>query len=75
MDLDNDEIYINLEQTCPTVDLMETHYDGRRYVQAWSHKSPWGGEITGFLPGHAPEATTHPDLVRNVKVLIDDLLA
>ena len=73
MKLQKDEIYIDLEQTCPTTDLMETHYDGKRYVQCWSHPTPWGGEIVGLLPGHAPAVTEDPAFIDNLKALIDYL--
>ena len=73
MDFDTDEIYIYLEQTSPTIDLMETHYDGKRFVQAWITETPWGGKIIGFLPGHAQTVTSNPTFLSNLKVLIDYL--
>ena len=73
MDFDTDEIYINLEQTCPTIDLMETHYEGKRFVQAWVNPTPWGGRIIGFLPGHAQTVTSNPLFLENLKSLINYL--
>ncbi|WDE95222.1 ThuA domain-containing protein [Lentisphaera profundi] len=73
MDFDTDEIYINLEQTAPTIDLMETYYDKKRYVQAWSCPTPWGGEIIGLLPGHAPSVTSNPQFLANLKTIINYL--
>ncbi|NQZ70611.1 MAG: ThuA domain-containing protein [Lentisphaeria bacterium] len=75
MNLPEDEVYTAMEQVNPSFTLMETTIESGTWPQCIESQNEWGGRVIGFLPGHAPEATTHPDLVRNVKVLIDDLLA
>jgi len=73
MNFETDEIYIKLEQTAPALDLMETYYEGERYVQSWSSPTPWGGEIIGLLPGHAKTVTSHPGFLANLKAIINYL--
>jgi hypothetical protein len=73
MDLPNDEIYIRLEQTAPTMTLLETTTDEGTFTQCWETITPWSGRIVGFLPGHRREVVTHPDVVANVETLIDYL--
>jgi hypothetical protein len=72
--LPTDEIYIHLEQTCPIYSLMETTTDEGTFVQAYESTTPWGGRILAYLPGHLPEVVRAPDMVHNVRVLLDDLL-
>jgi len=74
MDLPNDEIYIRLEQTCPTVTLMETTIPEGTFPQCHICRSPWGGAVIGFIPGHKPDVVRNPDLIANVKCLIKFLL-
>ena len=68
-----DEIYINLEQTCPVHVIMETHTDEGTFPQCYECVTPWGGKIIGFIPGHAPAVTAHPAVAHNIKVIIDYL--
>jgi len=75
MSFPSDEIYIQLEQTSPTVTLLETTTEEGTFPQCWETINPWGGHVIGFLPGHRSEVVTHPDAVRNVFVLIDYLRA
>ncbi len=74
LDLPEDEIYINQQQTCPASILMETHIEEGTFPQCYECATPWGGKIIAFIPGHKPEVTTNPDLIYDVKVLIDYLL-
>ena len=74
IDLPHDEIYINLEQTGPTIDLLYTTTDEGSYPQAWESQTEWGGRILGFLPGHYPEVTEHPAVIKTIGIFIDALL-
>lgn len=75
IDMPEDEIYINLEQTCPTMTLMQTTLAEGTFPQVYEAKSPWGGKILGSVPGHRPEAVRHPQHVNNVAQMIEYLLA
>lgn len=70
----HDEIYINLEQVCATITLLETTIPQGTFPQCYICKTPWGGKIIGFLPGHFPEATNLPELNKNIKTIIKYLL-
>jgi len=70
MDLPEDEIYIKLEPTSPSIDLMETYWNGQRYVQAWVSPTSFGGEFCGLLPGHDKAVTSHPDYLNNLVKII-----
>ncbi len=75
MDLPEDEIYINMEQTCPTVTLMETTTDEGTFPMCYEAMTPWGGgRILGYVPGHRADVVQHPHNVANCRVLVDDLL-
>jgi hypothetical protein len=74
VELPEDEIYTELEQTCPTMVLMTTEVNGKTYPQCYEATSPWGGRILGFLPGHDEAAVRTPALVANCRLLIDSLL-
>jgi len=73
MDLPEDEIYINLEQTCPVTTIMETTTDEGTFPQCHENLTPWGGKIIGFIPGHSPQVTQLPALIDNITVLINYL--
>jgi len=73
-DLPNDEIYINLEQTRPCLNLLQASIDEGSFPMAYLCESGWSGTIGGFLPGHHPEAFEVPELVHNVRVMTDYLL-
>lgn len=74
MDLPEDEIYINLEQVCPAMTIMETKTDEGTFVQCYESITPWGGKIIGFIPGHKPAVTGSEVYLSNIKVLIDYLI-
>jgi len=74
LELPADEIYINLEQVCPAMTLMETHIGEGTFPQCCEALNPWGGKMVSFIPGHIPEVTGSPDLIRNVAVLTNYLL-
>ena len=73
MDLVEDEIYIDLENTCPCMRLMETRLESGTYVQCCEAPTPWGGKMVSFIPGHLPVNTANPVLLENVATLIDYL--
>lgn len=74
MDLPTDEIFIQLEQTCPTTVLMTTTTDEGTFPMAYECHTPFGGRVLGFIPGHNPEVVRLPVMVGNIRVLIDDLI-
>lgn len=73
LDLPEDEIYINMEQVNPVWILMDTDTDEGTFPQCYENVTPWGGRVIGFIPGHRPEVTGSPELIGNLKVLIDTL--
>lgn len=75
MDLPEDEVYIWLEQTCPTMTLMETTVVEGIFPQCWEAMTPWGGRLIGFPPGHRKEVVQDETFVANISALIDDLLS
>lgn len=75
LDLPEDEIYIRLEQTCPTMTLLETATDEGVFPVCHENRTPWGGRVLGYTPGHRPEVVASEGMVANCRVLIDDLLA
>ena len=74
MDLPEDEIYINLENTSYSMRLMETAIPEGIFVQCCETISPWGGKLLSFIPGHRPEITTDPVLNENIATLVDYLM-
>ena len=73
-ELPEDEIYIHLEETAPTMTLMETTIPEGTFPQCAETVDAWGGKIVSFIPGHLPVCTENPILQRNVAVLIRYLL-
>jgi len=74
VDLPEDEIYIDMEQTCPTSVLMTTTTTEGTFPQCYEARTPAGGAVIGYVPGHRPEVVGHPTMVANCRVLIDYLL-
>ena len=70
----SDEIYINLEQSCPATTLMKTTIEEGTFPMAYETITPWGGKIVSYLPGHAPAATQHPGNVSNCRSIIEYLI-
>ena len=65
-----DEIYIDLEQVSPAFTLMETRIGEGIFPQASESLTRYGGKMVNFIPGHAPEVTGNPDLIKNITVLV-----
>ncbi len=74
IDLPTDEIYTNLEQTRPTLTLMQTTTDEGTFPQCYETTTDWGGRVIGYLPGHAPEVVAHPEMIANCHTLMNYLL-
>ena len=74
MDLPEDEIYTNLENTCPCMRLMETQIEEGTFVQCCEALAPWGGKLVSFIPGHYPQVTSHPDVTANIATIVNYLL-
>jgi len=72
-ELPEDEIYTALEQTAPVMTLMECQVNGKSEFQCCEAISPWGGKIVSFIPGHKPECTENPILLRNIETLLEYL--
>ncbi len=75
MDLPADEIYTDLEQTCPATVLMTTTTDEGTFPMCYQCRTPAGGTVLAYLPGHRREAVQHPDAIANCRVLIEALLS
>ena len=71
MNVPEDEIYTQLEQTLPVWQLMTTTIDDGTFVQAYEATTPYGGKVLGFLPGHRAEVVKMPVLVNNVATMIE----
>ena len=73
IDFPTDEIYTNLENTCPYMRLMDTHIEEGTFVQCCEAVTPWGGKLVSFIPGHDAVATSNPLLIENLITIIDYL--
>jgi hypothetical protein len=69
--LPEDELYINLEQTCPASVLMETKTEFGTFPMCYEVRSPWGGSIAAYIPGHDADVVRLPGNVANCRALID----
>ena len=69
-----DELYIDLEQTCPAVTLMATKTDEGSFPMCYETITTWGGRIVGYIPGHAPHVVKLPKNIANCRTIIDWLL-
>ncbi len=74
MDFPADEIYTELEQTAPTMTLMETRIEEGTFPQCLETVNAWGGRMVSFIPGHKPEVTGDGTLIKNITTLIQYLL-
>ncbi len=75
VELPDDEIYINLEQTAPVHVIMDTQIEEGIFPQCHESVTPWGGRIIAFIPGHEKAVTSHLDVIYDIRVLIDYLLS
>lgn len=75
IDMPVDELYTGLEQTCPTVTLMQAESREGACPQCYACRTPWNGIVLGYLPGHSPDVVRLEPNVANCRILIDDLLS
>ena len=75
VDVPADELYTQLEQTCPAMTLLETTTEGGTYPMCYESITPSNGRLVGYLPGHAAEVARLPGNVANCRAIIDYLLA
>ncbi len=73
-ELPEDEIYIHLEETAPTMTLMETTIPEGTFPQCAETVDAWGGRIVSFIPGHSLGCTSNLTLQKNIDTLIHYLL-
>ena len=71
MSLEEDEIYIDLEQVCPTQTLMQTSIEGVSHPQLTYNRTPWDGTVVNFMPGHRPSTFENPDYLANARAILD----
>ena len=64
-----DEIYIRLAAHQPFTTLLTTCHDGVVYPQAYESRTPWGGALHGFLPGHNSACLSNPDYIKTFTTL------
>jgi len=69
-----DELYTQLEQTCPAVTLLETTTAEGTYPMCYASQTEWGDRVVGYLPGHAADVVKLPGNVANCRVIMDYLL-
>ena len=72
--LPQDEIYINLEQVSPVTVLMDVCIEEGVFPQCFENLTPWGGRFCHFIPGHSPEVTTNPEIIKVISCLAEYLL-
>lgn len=71
----HDEIYISMEQTRPTMTLMETTIEEGTFPMCYETATDWGGKIIGYIPGHAPDVVQIPENIANCQLIINYLLS
>jgi hypothetical protein len=74
VDVPTDELYINLEQTCPTTMLMNTTTELGTFPMCYETISPWDGKIIGYIPGHKKEIVELENNISNCRETINYLL-
>lgn len=74
VDIPEDELYINLEETCPTQTLMKTVTEYGAFPMCYETITPWNGRVVGYIPGHAAHVVRLPVNVANCRAIIDYLL-
>jgi hypothetical protein len=67
----DDELYINLEHTSPVLTLMEANWGGRSWTQCYVKRSPAGGKVAAFIPGHRQDIVESEAVISNICTLID----
>ena len=70
----DDELYINLEHTSPVLSLMEASWGGRSWTQCYVKRSPAGGKVGAFIPGHRQDIVASDGVISNISSMIEWLL-
>ena len=73
-DLEEDEVYTELEQTSPALFLMMGSVNDASFPQCSESYTPWGGKVINFIPGHKEVCVKTPGLIKNVETLIRYLM-
>ena len=73
-ELEDDEVYINLQEEGTVTVLMTTQVAGKTYPQCFETQTASGSKIVSFLPGHLEANVRNPTLVANVAMLVGDLV-
>jgi hypothetical protein len=74
IDLPKDELYTDLEQTCPAITIMEAVTEKGIFPMCYEATTLWGGSIITYIPGHDPEVIRIPENIDNCKAIIKWLL-
>ena len=72
-DLEDDEVYIDLQEVSPVTVLMTTQIAGKTYPQCFETVTADGSRIVSFLPGHLETNVRNPTLSADVALLVKDL--
>ena len=72
-DLEDDEVYIDLQEVSPVTVLMTTQIAGKTYPQCFETVTADGSRIVSFLPGHQETNVRNPTLSADVALLVKDL--
>ena len=62
-----DELYTELEQTCPATILLEAHNSNNRYPVCYETQPSWTGKIITYIPGHYESIILQPENIYNCK--------
>ena len=72
--LPDDEIYTQLEQVQPITVFLDTFIETGSFPQCFEAMTPWGGKCLSFLPGHSPNVTSNPEILKTISTLIAYLM-
>ena len=72
-DLENDEVYVDLQEVSPVTVLMTTQIAGKTYPQCFETVTADGSRIVSFLPGHLETNVRNPTLSADVALLVRNL--
>lgn len=72
-DLEDDEVYIDLQEVSPVTVLMTTQIAGKTYPQCFETVTADGSRIVSFLPGHQETNVRNPTLSADVALLVREL--
>ena len=73
-ELEDDEVYIDLQEEGAVTVLMITQVAGKTYPQCFETQTASGSRIVSFLPGHLEANVRNPILAADVALLVCDLV-